>query len=136
MEESNSFSVHVEGHALETKASENGKKVATTDLEKEKIPDNNDSPKELSNNIDSENSTDNSLNHECHFTALGLTEVEKYIHKEGNIEMMDSKCEEHIEACKACSISKQVPPSDKIILEKMKENLTAIPQANNTFLPY
>ena len=133
MEESISFSLHVEEHTLETKASVNNKKEATTGQEKEKIPDNSELPKKLSDNADSENGIDNTLNHECHFTALGLTEVEKYIHKEGNIKMMDSKCEEHMEACKACSISKQVTPADKIVLEKMKENLVAIPQPNNTF---
>ena len=47
--------------------------------------------------------------------------------------MNEGKCDKHLEACKDCDLSKQVSASDKILLEKIEENLKTVTQTDGTF---
>ena len=134
MDGRNSFSVHLEEPPSEKTEADACKQIETNTYQRSDTTEENRKPiEEQSNNQNDEGCENSTTTNKCYFTALGLTEVEKYINKEGNIEMIDSKCEKHAEACKACSISKQITQADEIVLEKMKENLVAIPQPNNTY---
>ena len=73
------------------------------------------------------------MSSDCKDASSVTNEMGNYINNEGHIDMLETKCEKHLTACKHCDRSRQVTPAVRILLEKMENNLVTVPQDDGTF---